>query len=331
MARFNRKKLKARARTQKTKKMSKSLVVSRFKGMKRSRPMRYVSAAGSITNSLWSFGRRRASKQVLAMRRVGAPDVQLRNYAQQIQVAQNTQRFVSFEGCSPAQLLSLLTTAGNQNSPNRALVESSMNELTFTNPTNGPLELEIYDIVFKRDVPNGFNLTLSSGTYSIVGSVEGMIAGGILAGGQYGPTSTAKPDQIIGASPYDSQLFKDYCKVSKRSHVLLSSGASHRHQVINKVNRVIDQSIASGDLTYIKGWSYAVLINVRGIAGYDDTPLSALSGVNKTTLDVVTTSRIKYTYVQDVSNTLYYTNSLTGETEVQVRNIGNGAIEYIDT
>lgn len=305
---------------------------SRFvAGRRRRLPLvrRYRTAAGAITNSLWAFGRgARLPRQVQALRRVGAPDIYQDNFAETVSTQVGLQTFKSYGSLLRAQLTSLASIAGNQSAPNRILLESAQTEITFTNITNAAVEVELYDIVFKRDVPATTTVALAAGSYIFNSTPENMITEGTKAASGVPPSSLTDPSTYIGASPFDSQFFKDYCMVKQKSHVMLASGATHRHQTLAKINRVAEQAIVGNqNLNYVKGFSYCTLLCVRGAAAAilesDD------STTNQATLNVVTSLRMKYTWCSDVNYSAYYHNNLSTDAVTQVRNIGNGAIESV--
>lgn len=289
---------------------------------------RYRSVAGGITNSLWTYGRRRIPKQVLALRRVGAPDIYQDNYQETVSTQSGLQKFISFGSLFQSQIQTLNGVAGNQQAPNRVLIESAQTELTFTNITSAAVEVEIYDIKFKRDIPNTTNVALAAGSYIFNSTPENMISEGAKAAASLASSSSTDPSLFRGASPFDSQFFKDNCRVVQKSHVMLASGATHRHQQMVKVNRVASQTLTGNQtLAYLKDFSYTTLLCIRGvpvgILEADDTTSS------QSTLNVVSSLRIKWTFVQDVTSNLIAHNNLAVSAATQVRNIGNGAIELV--
>lgn len=298
------------------------------KAYRRRGPLRYYTQAGQFTNSLWRYGQRnRVSKQVLAMKRVGAPDELVINGGSLIQPPNpGYQTYVSFPILPQERLTELNQIAGNQSAPNRVLVESVLSELTFTNLSNAAAEVEMYDIICKRDVLESASISIGETAYITPGSVEDYIRVGVNAAA--GRPADSNYSAIVGTSPYDSQFFQTYFKVVRKQHVMLGSGASHRHQSMLKINKVINQSLAgSSDLALIKGYTHIVLLQVRGVAGYDT--VTELGTPPKVSLNSVFTQRIKYTFVQDVNSSLTVTDTLSHANPVSIRNTGNGAIEAV--
>lgn len=284
------------------------------------------SMAGMVTNSLWSYKGPRLSPRVRAMKMVGSPNIQHKNFATTLSSVAGLQVYASY-GTLIGIDLTALQQAVPHNEPNRLVVESSQTEITLTNSNNCAAEIELYDVMFKRDVSVDQTLNTNSGTYTFT-TIDQMWEQGAKASAGEPPGGT-DVSRYIGASPFDSQPFKTFCRVVKRTHVMLASGASHRHQSQIGINKLIDASLAS-DLTkaYVKGFSYATLIVARGVAAYApaDPPVGG-STVNSVFINVATATRIKYTYVQDVTQNVHYNNYPLSTSTVNVRNIGSGAYE----
>lgn len=284
------------------------------------------SAAGLMTNSLWAWRGGRLSPRVRMMKAVASPNIQHKNYAATLSSVPGLQVFTSFPTLNGVDLHDLQQLVPH-NEPNRLVIENSQTEITFTNSNNCAVEVELYDIVFKRDVAVDQTLNTNVGTYTYT-TIDQMIQAGARAGSGTAPGGT-DVSRFIGASPFDSQPFKDYCRVVKRTHIMLASGASHRHQQQVGVNKLIDASIAS-DLTkaYVKGFSYATLLYARGVAAYapDEPPVGGPT-TNGVFLNIATSTRVKYTYVQDTTSNVHYNNVPLPTAMPNVRNIGSGAYE----
>lgn len=308
----------------------KSAAKRRAGGAKRYRasiPRRYVASAGQITNSMWKLARPRASKQALALRRVGAPDIYQNNFSEPILVTQGLQKLVSAGSVLQPQLNAILNHAPDS-APSRVLIESAQTEITYTNSTNASVEVEMYDILFRRDAPLTFTFDTNGFTYSGVSSPENFVDVGIQAGAGLDPAGGVHPCNYIGASPFDSQIFKSYCRVVRKTHVMLASGATHRHQTMASINRVCNRTTGGmNDLAFLREFSYTTLLVVRGVGVYQTG--TETTTTNQAFLNLVTSIRIKYTYVTDATNNLWYANSLPAPADAVVRNIGSGAYEGI--
>lgn len=303
------------------------------KPSKRSRLINGV--AGGVTGSYWSIRGPKLSPRVAQMKRVGAPDIRQWNYGTTIICEQGLQNYASFGSMLQEQVTDILNRAGgNAGNPNRVCLESSQTELTFTNVANCAVEVVLYDIKFKRDLYDLIEFTSNGGNYSFVPTPELMIENGIKAGAGIAQANNPDPSRYIGSSPFDSSVFKDYCTVVKSTKVMLPSGATHRHQTLSKLNKLINRSVGgdSNKLAF-KDLTYTTLMYVRGVGAYatkpEPDPVSTAT-TNSALLNVITSLRVKYTYVSDNTFTLSYGDTLQHEINtVYTRNIGSGEYELV--
>lgn len=144
------------------------------------------------------------------------------------------------------------------------------------------------------------------------------------------PVATPGNWTVCGASPFDSQLFKDYFKVAKRTKVMLSQGASHRHFIHLKPNKVIlDSEVKTqtgGTIGALAGLTMFTMVVVQGL------PQTLGDGSNQATISggelaVVQQQRYKYTWSQDISVTGTYNDNLATPATTSLINIGSGAID----
>lgn len=291
------------------------------------RIQRYNTMAGLLTNSVWSYKARALPPRVRAMKAVGAPDIYHANFAETLTVQPGLQKFRSYPTLVQPQLTAILDSTPS-GTPNRVCLESCQTEITMTNTTNAAAEVEIYDIMFKRDVGDFNEFDTSNNTGYQFKTIESMITVGAQASANLAPSSGVDPSTYVGASAFDSQVFKDYCRVVKRQHIMLASGASHRHQSLIGINKIINRVVGGNtDLHYVKGYSYASLLLVRGVGAY--APETGNATVNNVFLNVVTSVRAKYTFVADNTNTVFYHNYPLPQEVPNVRNIGSGAYETV--
>lgn len=311
--------------------LRKRAAIKRAGGRRRygQRIMRYNTMAGLLTNSIWSTKSRALPFRVRAMKAVAAPDIYHRNYSTILQCDAGLQKFVSFGSLNQFQLGEILATVPHTNGPNRCVLENAQTEVTFTNLTNAAAEVMVYDVIMKRDVSADEEFVTTTGTYQW-DTIESAITAGAQAAAGIAPAGS-DPSEYIGASPFDSQVFKSRFTVAKRAHVMLASGASHRHQQMVSLNKVLDQTVVdTNGGVYLKGVSYATLLLVRGVGAYaPDAPPAGDGTTNSLFLSVVTSLRCKYSYVQDVTNTVHYHNAPLPTGTTNTRNIGSGAYEAV--
>jgi len=128
---------------------------------------------------------------------------------------------------------------------------------------------------------------------------------------------------LIGSSPYDSPFFKDHFKVVRRNIIQLTPGASHRHTVSLKPNRLVkeeDVNVNSsplqpeGQIICTAGFQCFTLLFMRPYAAVDTTPASPPPATTVNTprslITFVQSNRYTYTQVVGLNQTLTYTTGL---------------------
>lgn len=284
----------------------------------------YSNVGGQGTFSTFSLTNR-ASPRVRTMKKVGAPCYDLINNSQQLVVSEGFQGNQTFyfndigslrryDSHVPVDYDPAHTLPSLQNK--RFLLESTTGEYLISNSSLATAYVDIYDIVRKRDATGLTGPTSSpSAAWSAGVSNE---SGAI----------TPNPIGDLHILPTDSMLFKDYFKVKKRTHIALAQGATHRHSLKLKVNKLIDEELignASGDLA---GFTVYTMIVAYGQPA--SVPASEPStGPNpvttaKVALDVVYSSRTKFTWVQDNTTNLWVNDNLVSLPNEVVVSAGSG-------
>lgn len=294
----------------------------------------FNTPVGSASSSLWSYGtRRRLPFRVRTMKAAGAPDAYIVNGGFNCNVSQGTQRYYGFNSVTQGHLEDICQTAGNQSAFNRVVLENAIATLSLTNITNTAAEIDIFDVLFKRDVPDQIQVQVGSNLYTVnAGSVPDMINEGINAARTLAPAASGA--FTIGTNAWDSQIFKEYCVVVKRTRVNLASGASHRHTQNVNLSKVIAQSVAgSVNMEAFKGYTFATLIRINGAAAYIPTGEEAMLGTPADiTCQAVYSLRVKFSFIQDVTSSLTVQDILGDNFTAPgatTRNPGSGALEAV--
>jgi len=240
---------------------------------------------------------------------------------------------------------------GNIQATNNFLFESAYGELTFTNATNHAVGLNIYEVVCKRDTqisgqqltynllsPPGavYQLGMTTNTLTWKGPLGALEAG--LELGQQTANAISYPTgsgianmNLLGSTPKDSRTFNQWYTISKKVNIQMPLGATHRHRYSYKMNKLIDQSIfGNPQLDDIKGFSRHLLWCVYGYpANYGPDASGNVNQVSTTPclLNVVATTRNKFTYVSNNQSVIYYQDGLTSLADTVVMNIASGEPE----
>lgn len=268
------------------------------------------SVGGLPSFSSW-FAYNKPSKRVSTMKKVAAPNYWVSNQGLQISNSEGFQAATEFGYNTLAQLQAIMANVPGQNvspRPSTFVVESVSAEFLMTNSSLATQYVDIYDIVRKRDMGNNTN------TSAPVEAWQTGISDEIYAT----PDLTAFTN--FNCLPTDARLFNDYFKIIKRTHIGLAAGATHRHHVGLKCNKLIDSEMlirASGDLAGVACYTMVV---INGQPCSIDASGGAVVTTAKTALDVVAAIRVKYTWVAD--NQVLWSfkdnlSSLTGEVITQ--------------
>lgn len=296
-------------------------------------------ATGLITTSNFS-ARRPASKQVSAMELIVPTKVYTNNYPLYLDCSagfQNAQVDMNLGFPTLSSLSSLLPPAasGLQQGSSRLVIKGYDKVYTMTNQTNATIEMDIYDIAMKNDVPkaqqvvtNGVYYSLNSGdpwTYWKIGSLAS-------EGSPY--TNTPTPAELLGCIPSDSPFFKDNFKVLQKKTIHMPLGAGHRHYVNLTPNWLITEGIATS--TRFQGWAghtiYCMFV-IRGFPVSDNTPDPVvLTTTSSGSVAIVASERSRYCFVQDTRQSGYYQDGLTTPTDANqgLINAASGLPDTVD-
>lgn len=208
-----------------------------------------------------------------------------------------------------ADVQALLTNFAVSYKDSRALLMSCSAELMITNQDVGNARITLYDVVCRRDC-NYTNNSSPSNAW-------------LHSYADQGATNTV----YIGATPFSAELFTQFYKVVKITHIVLGQGQCHTHRVHYAPNKVIDGEYVQYDGYGFKGLTCFTMLVDHGMPYNDSTTKTSVSTGN-TALDVVWRKQYKYTYLTDNSNNYYVTNSLPASFAVNedVMNIGSGTV-----
>lgn len=124
----------------------------------------------------------------------------------------------------------------------------------------------------------------------------------------------------LGATPYNSKLFKDYFKVVRKTNLSLPIGGQHKHFVDMKPNAIIDNDMMSQNNTF-KGLSFFTLVVASGVpvvacpntdaSGVPIDPNGSAQGDASTSavsLSIIQQVKYKWTWVEDTRENIYRAN-----------------------
>lgn len=308
---------------------SKIQTAFRRRKQRKSNPMRrrvVKSQQGGVGSFSKFLLAKRPSSRVRAMKKVSTANYFIQNAGQKILANEGFQGLHSFSYSSQGTLEAILSKVPNtidapQNGGSQVrkyLLEQVTGEYLITNSTTSTAYVDIYDIVRKRDEgapeKNGFRPTASPTNAWAQGVLDEN-------GG-----STPDVELTINSLPTDSQLFKDYFKVVKRSHIAMQQGATHRHMVKLHPNQLVDSSLldrSTGDLAGLTVYTMIVCYG-QPISSSDPESGASATTTSMISLDIVHAARYKYTWVADQSVNFYYDNQLVSLVQENIINVGSG-------
>lgn len=324
------------------KKYGAAVAASRLKRAKRSVRARYGlrkitgSREGVATSSSVLFRTKtlNAKPQVArAIKMIGAPNSYIINTQVVFKSDTGFQNVTSFQHLGQQALKGIRATLGTSLAA-RFVVEEYQSEISFTNSTTAPCEVEVYDVCAKRDLASaGATYDTTSYTYPLPQTPEAYWTTGAQVQTNTNPAGTFNPRSIVGSSPMDIQLFRENFTIVKRVNVSLPQGATHRHMCLQKPNYVVtDAMLKNSQISAEVGLCYWTMFVLKGYpvgSSAPTDPLTWASTIGQAQLSMVQATRIKYSWSADISNTLVQTNQL-GQVQYEIVNVGSGLVEPID-
>lgn len=253
--------------------------------------------------------------------------------------------YVAKNSTTKAEFVSSLP-GGAGNYPNlsfRYVLESATSQLYLANTSGTPQNIELYDIVMKRDSGQvGFDISgwpIGSiggrpGTEFITPETAWYLGMKNQQSNASGFGEVAFVEKVepynLGATPYQSKLFKDYFKVVRKTNVSLPIGGQHKHFVDLKPNRIIDGDMLSQNSVF-KGLSFFTLVVASGVpvvrcpdTNPEHTLANPLGDTSTSAVSVSVIQQVKYkwTWVEDSRENIYranYVNVLNGNTAQSVQ------------
>lgn len=277
-------------------------------------PRRPLPAVGGLPSFSKWITTRKPSKRVLAMKRVGAPNFYVTNFGSFIKNQEGFQAATDY-GHANIDLLRLIKSkVPNTSAPQvtQFVLESFTSEFLMTNSSLATQYIDIYDVIRKRDTQ------YAAGDLAQNPTIDPHNAW------KYGVSdqSAAPPDlaayQNINSLPTDSRLFNDYFKVVKRTHIGLVAGATHRHHVVHKMNKLIDTEVLNKAYGDLAGYTTYTLVVINGQPTSVPTETDPVVTTAQTQLDIVYSIRAKYTWVSDNQISWYVTDNLSSLTGEQI-------------
>lgn len=268
------------------------------------------SGAGGSESSFF-YGRRRIPAKYLAASRWLQHQYYVKNGAGRttstVGVQQSNTPLVMF---NTADLETMFGIQG-AGKTEKMLFESCSAELQITNQDLATCRITLYDIIQRRD-GNATNVSDPNSAWQ-------NSYGDMLGGSNSNCT-------IPGVTPFSSDLFVQYFKVLKATHLMLAQGQVHVHRVNFSPNRMFDREIDQYQLT-LKGLTCFTMIVYSGVPENDSVTKTSVS-LGVSTLDYVYRKQYKFKYMTQNISSISATNSLSTSFAVaeDIIDIGAGTV-----
>lgn len=192
------------------------------------------------------------------------------------------------------------------NNTNRVNFESASAELQISNMRNSNTRVVIYDIIARRDTDDGY-ITLPEDALNAAITNQG----------------GAGDKTDFGISPFTLDVFTQYFKVLKMTHVLLSEGQTHIHRVHYAPNKVLSEQVVKNTDSNIRGLSCFTMIHTFGTPCNDyDTHTTITS--TSVRLDIVWKKTYRFGFISNEYTRLELNNNLPHSVTYDVMDIAKG-------
>lgn len=145
-------------------------------------------------------------------------------------------------------------------------------QITTTEATESSCELDVYEFVCVKDVPN-------SSVYSAVPvdlSMSTFYARGFLAQPTVGASGTVLNGNVVGVTPFDNKFFCKHFKIIKKTKYLLGLNQYITYQIRDPKNKMIT-GYQRRDLIARKGVTRGVLLIAKGLNAGGEIPTTDIS------------------------------------------------------
>nr|WAE42308.1 MAG: capsid protein [Cressdnaviricota sp.] len=179
---------------------------------------------------------------------------------------------------------------------NKFLIKSCSAETLITNQDSGNVNIVLYDIIARRDLSTSSNLSSPLAAFQNSLADEG------------GSNSNY---QFVGTTPFSSDLFTQFFKVVKMTHLTLGQGQCHTHRVKFNVNSIIDGELIQYNTNGFKGVSCWTMAVTSGMP-YNDSTTKTQVSTGSIAIDIVNKRQYSYTWMQDVDTNYSFSNQIAG-------------------
>lgn len=185
--------------------------------------------------------------------------------------------------------------------PSRVLLEYIEGETIFANASVFTTNCTIYDVIARRDLPNG----------NCADPISAWVSGITAESGGGANFAT------VGAEPFQSETFNQYYKVCGKTKIDLPSGGTHRHVIRWRPNKILHNEVFTNSV-YSGGGSNAggvmditvfSCVIFHGQPAHDSVTIGNVT-ISAASLDVCHKTSMRYRYLQEASTDWTRSNNL---------------------
>lgn len=200
----------------------------------------------------------------------------------------------------------------SDNSPStttKIYIKKVFAKFMMTNMDIGNAQVHIFDIICKRDYPQGATIAFGNGISDV--------------------TTGAQDQRALGLMPWSSPEFNTHFRVLQKSSVILAQGQSHMHYVNYSPNKIFTaERLVSSDNS-LAGATLFTMILIHGLPVNDrDTKTNVSTG--SVSLDIVQTREVHWSWMEHNRSSWSTTGALPVLTNEYEINIGSG-LPTLDT
>lgn len=198
-------------------------------------------------------------------------------------------------------------TAVTNNTADLMIMSSKIHYMLSSGSKAG-IKLRIYEGVYKRDMPTGFDVIT-------------LWTNGMLDSGNEAPTN-------IESKPWSSPSFNQFCHISKVTNCFLPQGRTHEHYSSYGYNKLYNKEMYNASTAvYLRGWTRFTMFVCYGEPVGDSADADVTTGSGRLLITASKNTRFKFN--QPTARLTTFTRSIpiTGITTERLLDEGSGEVE----
>lgn len=269
----------------------------------------FVGSEGGNSISKCNFG----TKPLFlpkALLQVTAPQHRVSNSASKAVTTPGVQGFYEI-----GWLTAPIVAAMSASLTDRLFIQKIDGEVNLVNTSATNSTLMIYDIIAKRDIS-----TVSKNSSPGVAWGYGIDNEG----------GTNSDYSVIGSTPMESEMFRNFYRIVQKTPVSLAPGEMHRHLTTYRPNQAVSDTVGESVAYGIQGLSCWTLIVHYGMPAHDSTTETSVT-IDPSDLDIVHSMSVDWRQIQKNDTAWTKSNNLATTFAVgeEFVNKAQGAVQNV--